>query len=161
MAENIGIVIKAEADHYAQVVIDRKGACGGCQPNGGGCQSCLASAKMQSRVANPVNAKAGDLVKIHLSSANLFSGAAILYLIPVLGLLFGAFAGVWVSSAFSFADSFGSISGAMSGLAVGFAVVIILGRRPGIRRRIMPTITQIVAPGIGKLDMKKTPCCGS
>ena len=84
MAENIGIVIKAEADNHAQVVVDRKGACGGCRPTGGGCRSCLASAKIQSRVANPVNAKTGDLVKIHISSANLFSSAAILYLIPVL-----------------------------------------------------------------------------
>ena len=160
MAENIGIVIKTEADNHAQVVVDRKGACGGCQPTGGGCRSCLASAKMQSRVANPVNAKAGDLVKIHLSSANLFSSAAILYLIPVFGLLIGAFAGTWAFSEFGFANSFGSIGGAMSGLVVGFAVVIILGHRPGIRQRIMPTITQIVTPSIGKLDIKKTSCCG-
>ena len=160
MAENIGIVIKAEADNHAQVVVDRKGACGGCQPTGGGCRSCLASAKIQSRVANPVSAKVGDHVKIHLSSANLFSGAAILYLIPVLGLLIGAFTGAWAASEFGFSDSFGSIGGAMTGLAVGFSVVIILGRRPGICRRIVPTITQIVTPSIGKLDIKKTSCCG-
>lgn len=159
MADNIGIVIKTEADHFAQVVIDRKSACGGCQPTGGGCRSCLVSAKIQSRIANPVSAKAGDLVKIHLSSANLFSGAAILYLIPILGLLIGAFTGVWASAALGLVDSFGSIGGALSGLAVGFTVMIILGRRPGIRQRIMPSITQIVAPSIGKLDMKKTPCC--
>ena len=71
MAENIGIVIKAEADNHAQVVVDRKGACGGCQPTGGGCRSCLASAKIQSRVANPVNAKAGDLVPGHSQRSGL------------------------------------------------------------------------------------------
>ena len=160
MAEQIGFVVKTELNDYAQVVLDRKGACGGCQPSSGGCRSCLASAKIHSRVANPVSAKVGDHVKIHLSSANLFSGAAILYLIPVLGLLIGAFTGAWASSAFGFSDSFGSIVGAMSGLAVGFAVVIILGRRPGIRQRMVPTITQIVTPSIGKLDLKNTPCCG-
>ena len=159
MAENIGIVIKTEADHYARVMIDRKGACGGCRPAGGGCRSCLVSAKMQSRVANPVNAKAGDLVKVHLSSANLFSGAAILYLIPVLGLLIGAFTGVWASSVFGYADAFGSMGGALGGLAIGFTVVIIVGRSPVIRRRITPTITHIVLSNTGMPLANKISCC--
>ena len=36
MAENIGIVIKTESGTYAQVVTDRKSACGGCQSTSGG-----------------------------------------------------------------------------------------------------------------------------
>ena len=48
---------------------------------------------MVSEAANPVCAKVGDLVKLHLASSSLFTGAAILYLLPVLGLLAGAFAG--------------------------------------------------------------------
>jgi hypothetical protein len=32
MAEHIGIVIKTESSNYAQVVTDRKGACGGPIP---------------------------------------------------------------------------------------------------------------------------------
>ena len=59
--------------NYAQVVTDRKGACGGCQSSPGGCRSCLTGAKMESRVANPVSAEPGDLVKVHLSSTNLFT----------------------------------------------------------------------------------------
>jgi sigma-E factor negative regulatory protein RseC len=79
MAEHIGIVIKTESNNYAQVVTDRKGACGGCQSSPGGCRSCLTGAKMESRAANPIGVKPADLVKVHLSSANLFTGAAILY----------------------------------------------------------------------------------
>ena len=53
MAENIGIVVKTELNDYAQVLLGRKSACGGCQTTGGGCHSCLASAnKMQSRAVN-------------------------------------------------------------------------------------------------------------
>jgi positive regulator of sigma E activity len=33
MAEHIGIVVKTESSDFAQVVTDRKGACGGCQSN--------------------------------------------------------------------------------------------------------------------------------
>lgn len=160
MGEHIGIVIKTESGTYAQVVTDRKGACGGCQSTPGGCRSCLVSAKMVSRVANPVGAKAGDLVKIHLSSANLLTGAAILYLLPILGLMIGAFTGAWVSTVFGLAEIFGSIGGAITGLVVGYSAVITLDRSPSLRRRIMPTITNIVAPNVGIPDVEKASCCG-
>ena len=160
MAEHIGIVIKTEPGNYAQVVADRKGACGGCQSIPGGCRSCLASAKIESRVANPVNAEAGDLVKIHLSSTNLLTGAAIIYLLPIIGMLIGAFAGVLVSTAFGLTQIIGSIGGAITGLIVGYAAVITLDRSPSIRRRMMPTITRIVAHNVGPPYVRKASCCG-
>ncbi len=155
MAEHIGIVIKTESATHAQVVTDRKSACGGCQSISGGCRGCLISAKMVSRVANPVGAEAGDLVKVHLSSVNLLTGAAILYLLPILGLLIGAFTGAWVSSVFGQAEIFGSIGGAITGLLVGYATVITLDRSSSLRRRIMPTITNIMAPNVGIPDVEK------
>jgi sigma-E factor negative regulatory protein RseC len=160
MAEHIGIVIKTEPGNYAQVVADRKGACGGCQSTPDGCRSCLASAKIESRVANPVNAETGDLVKIHLSSTNLLTGAAILYLLPIIGMLIGAFAGVLVSTAFGMTEIIGSIGGAITGLIVGYAAVITLDRSPSIRRRMMPTITTIVTHNIGPPYVRKASCCG-
>lgn len=150
MAEHIGIVIKTESSNYAQIVIDRKGACGGCPSTPGGCRSCLATAtpKMESRVANPVHTEPGDLVKVHLSSSNLFTGAAILYLLPVLGLMLGAFSGLWASNVFDLAESAGSMGGALAGLVIGYAVVILLDRNTSIRRRITPTITAVVTPKV-------------
>jgi sigma-E factor negative regulatory protein RseC len=155
MAEHIGIVIKTESGNYAHVLADRKGACGGCQSTPSGCHSCLTSAKMESRVSNPVSAKAGDLVKIRLSSTDLLTGAAILYLLPILGLLIGAFIGVLASTAFGLAEIIGSIGGALTGLFVGYVAVITLDRSPSIRRRITPTITAIVSPNVGIPDLKK------
>ena len=160
MAEHIGTVVKKESNRYAQVVTDRKGACGGCQSTPHGCRSCLASAKMESRVTNPLDAEPGDLVKVHLSSASLFTGAVILYLLPILGLLLGAFMGVWASTVYGMTELFGSIGGAAAGLSIGYAAVIVLDRSPRIRRRIMPTITAILKPKIGMPDIKKASCCG-
>jgi len=160
MAEHIGIVVKKESNKYAQVVTDRKSACGGCQSTPHGCRSCLTSVKMESRVANPLGAEPGDLVKIHLSSASLFTGAAILYLLPILGLLLGAFMGTWASAVYGLTELFGSIGGAAAGLCIGYAGVIVLDRSPRIRRRIMPTITAVLKPRIGMPDIKKASCCG-
>ena len=159
MAEYIGIVMKRESNRYAQVVTDRKGACGGCQSTPHGCRSCLASAKMESRVANPLGAQPGDLVKVYLSSSGLFTGAAILYLLPIFGLLLGAFLGVWASAVYGMAESFGSIGGAAAGLGIGYAAVIGLDRSQSIRRRIMPTITAILTPKVGIPKIEKASCC--
>ena len=159
MADHLGIVIKNESDSFAQVVTDRQGACGGCQSTPHGCRSCLANAKMESRVANPLGARPGDLVRVHLSSANLFTGAAIIYLMPVLGLLFGALTGVWISAAYQLDEVSASIAGALAGLAVGFTGVIFLDRHPRVRRKIIPTITTIVTPKVGMPLGKQAPCC--
>ena len=61
MAEHIGIVLEVDTEGYARVVSDRKSACGGCQPSGSGCHSCLANSKMVSKVINPSSAGAGDI----------------------------------------------------------------------------------------------------
>ncbi|HSO18955.1 MAG TPA: SoxR reducing system RseC family protein [Desulfosarcina sp.] len=160
MAEHIGIVIKKESDKYAQVVTDRKGACGVCQSTPHGCRSCLSSAKMESRVANPLGAEPGDLVKIHLSSENLYLGAAILYLIPVIGLLIGAFIGAWVSLTYGLTGAVAIVGSAAAGLVIGFAVVMVLDRTAGIRRRIMPTITSVLTTNVEMPDNKEASCCG-
>jgi sigma-E factor negative regulatory protein RseC len=120
----------------------------------------LASAKIESRVANPANAETGDLVKIRLSSANLLTGAAILYLLPIFGMLMGALTGVLASTAFGLTEIIGSIGGAITGLIVGYTAVIALDRSPSIRRRMMPTITTIVAPNVGPPYVRKASCCG-
>lgn len=161
MAEHIGIVIIEEPGQYARVVTDRKSACGGCQSTPHGCQSCLSSAKMESRVANPVGAKSGDLVRIQLSSENLYLGAAILYLLQVLGLLLGTFTGSWLSATLGIAGAVGTIGGAAVGLGLGASAVMILDRTSGIRRRIMPTITAVLTPNAGIPDNKSASCCGS
>ena len=96
MAEHLGIVVETISADEASVTVDRKDACGGCESSASGCKTCLAGAKLEGRVTNRVGAKPGDLVKVHLASDNLFIGAAILYLLPVVALLCGAFVGAWL-----------------------------------------------------------------
>jgi positive regulator of sigma E activity len=115
---------------------------------------------MESRVANPIGAEPGDLVKVHLSSDKFLTGAAILYLLPVIVLLIGAFTGVWLAKIYGFTEISGSISGALAGLSVGYAAVMAVDRSPRIRQRIMPTITAIVTLKSGMPNSKRVSCCG-
>jgi hypothetical protein len=97
----------------------------------------------------------GDLVKVHLSSSGLFTGAAILYLLPILGLMIGAFMGIWASTTYGLTESLGSIGGAAEDLGLGYGAVIGLDRSPRIRQRIMPTITAILTPKVGLPETEK------
>lgn len=150
MAEHIGIVIQMEENGRVRVAADRKGACGGCDHRGGGCKSCLTGAnKMESEAANPVGAKVGDLVKLQLTTFNLYSGAALLYLLPVLGALAGAFLGDWAAGSDGEIGVIGAIAGTFFGVAIGYAFLVAIDRGQGLRRRWMPTITKVVRPGVG------------
>lgn len=161
MAENIGIVIKTEPNDYAQVLIDRKSGCGGCQTTGSGCHSCLAGAnKIQSRTVNTIGANIGDVVKIQLPFGSLYAGAATLYLLPVIGIFCGAFSGPWLANLLNIAEMPVSILSAICGLVFGFFIVILIDRSPGMRKKITPTITKIVTPGIGMPGVNKALCCG-
>jgi sigma-E factor negative regulatory protein RseC len=160
MVDYIGIVIRKDSNRYAQVVTDRKGSCGGCQSTTHACLSCQASAKIESRVSNPLGAEPGDLVKVRLSTSGLLAGAAILYLLPVLGLLLGASTGVGVARGHGLSEMSASIGGAAAGLCIGYLAAIGLERSPRIRRRIMPTITAILAPKVGLPEAEKASCCG-
>lgn len=155
VAEQIGIVVAVEGERFARVLTDRKGACGGCQSNPDGCRGCLSSAKMESRVANPIGAGAGDLVKVHLAPRKLLAGAAILYLLPVAALLGGAFAGTAAASTLGVSELTGALGGAALGLVAGFLAVIGLDRSQGIRRHLTPRITTVVSAGVGVPPMAR------
>lgn len=148
MAEHIGIVKEIENIGFARVITDRKGACGGCESNPSGCRSCLSGVKMESRVANPAGASVGDVVKVELSSRELFSGAVILYLLPVVALMAGAFAGTGAAPGLGWSELSGGLIGALIGLVLGYILVIALDHNTGVRRRLMPRITKVVSPSV-------------
>ena len=158
MADHIGIVTATESGNFARVMTNRRGGCGGCQSALGGYRSCLADARSESRAVNPVRAEAGDMVRVHLSTAGLYVGAAILYLLPVFGMLTGAAIGVWLSSVLGLTETAASIGGVMIGLAGGFALGMLLDRLPAVHKKTTPIITGIISSSGGK--KKNCGCAG-
>jgi sigma-E factor negative regulatory protein RseC len=161
MADNIGMVLRTEPGGWAFVSTDRKVACGGCGSHPSACAGCLTGAqRMESRVANPISARAGDVVKVHLASENIFTGAVILYLVPILALLIGAFTGARVAHFFGLQAVSGGLLGTLIGLIAGFGAVIAVDRSAVMHRRMTPTITAIVAGEHPALKPEHASCCG-
>jgi len=160
MADRIGLVIGNENDGRARIIIDRKGACGGCHTTGSGCRSCLSSAKMESLVLNPVGARSGDVVQVSLKSGNLLVGAALLYVMPVLALLGGALIGSAESSVVGWDGTSATVLGGGAGLAIGFGLVMGLDRCSWVRRRLAPRITAVLVSETASSAPAPNSCCG-
>ena len=100
---------------------------------------------MISRVANPINAGPGEIVRVELDSREVFKGAAILYLLPVLTILAGAFSGVGIETHIGLRTGAGSILFSLIGLLLGLLVVKFFDRSDWARRKLSPTITSVVS----------------
>ena len=146
MAEQIGIVAGIEDGGCAQVLTDRKNACGGCHTeHGGACRSCLAGAKIQIRVANHLGAQKGDVIKFKLRSADFFKGALILYIMPVLALIFGALTGAWIGEQIDWQQTSGAILGSAAGLIAAVIILVRLDRGNWARGRLAPRMTSVLS----------------
>lgn len=159
MVEQIAILRENLDGGLAVVVTDRKGACSGCQ-SGGGCHSCLsAAAKLESRAANPINAQAGDVVKISLSVSDLIKGALILYLLPVACLIAAAVIGGRMAEGLGWSETTGAVLAAGVGLVAGEGFVMLLDRGRYVGRHMMPTITSLLHRASGGPESKQPSCC--
>jgi sigma-E factor negative regulatory protein RseC len=144
MSYRTGIVQKKEPGGYAQVITERKTACGECHHRKLVCYGCLLNPKIVGRVANPIGAEAGDTVKIHLSTGKLLLAAGIFYLVPIFTLLMGALLGGYVSETVEVSETASSIWGAAVGLFIGMIFVTVWGRVKRIIKMFQPVITSIV-----------------
>lgn len=144
MSYRTGVIKKTEPGGYAQVETHRKTVCGECEHQKMVCYGCLLNSKIVGRVANPVGACKGDLVKVYLSSKKLFMAAGLFYLAPMLTLLLGAFSGLFISNAFNVSEDLSTFGFAVAGFVLGIIIVTTLGRTNILTQWFQPVITKIV-----------------
>jgi sigma-E factor negative regulatory protein RseC len=105
----------------------------------------LAGGKFISRVSNPVGAKPGDVVKIAMRSEDLFKGAIMLYVLPIVTLLIGAFTCNWAAGHIGLSPVAGSILGAFTGVGMAVFLLIRIDRSNWTRKRLTPTVLSVLA----------------
>ena len=167
MAERTGMVLRSYEDGTAEVVTDRRNACGGCESSHG-CRSCLTGAKMVAMVQNPVGAEQGDVVSIYLKESALRAGAVLLYIIPILWLMAGAFVGDGLGSNWRIGATGTAVLGGLAGLALGFMMALGISRSSRFGSGMVPKITRVIeragtTGGHGHAEIDTTssaPCCG-
>jgi sigma-E factor negative regulatory protein RseC len=145
MAQEKGLVTGISEDGWAQVETDRNDACSNCS-------SCRVSfgcnSEMTINAINRAGAGVGDLVSIDLSSGKIIKSAAILYLIPVVGLILGAFLGDELSTRLSMSKTGAVALLSIAGFIMGYIITTIISKWMSARRTLSPIITRIIRRGL-------------
>lgn len=142
MAQTIGWVVATNDDGQAMVLAQKGAGTGGC---GAACM-CHGRRPTGSEIPaiNPVGAVAGDRVTLTVASGTLLARLAVLYLVPVLGMLTGAFVGASLSDGISGPGAGHSIVFGLAGFGLGFAVAIAISRIWSAARPVVAVITRVV-----------------
>ena len=145
MMHTRGLVTGIDKNGDAIVVMDRKNACGGCgSTKTNTCNSCLSGSKIQAKVLNTKQARKGDIVSVSLSTSKILKGAAALYLIPVAGILLGAFIGAGFHEILSMDETIASMVTGFIGLVLGFFIVRLISERMNANEAMTPVISSII-----------------
>jgi sigma-E factor negative regulatory protein RseC len=125
MMQTQAVVIRREGEK-ALVESVQGGGCGHCDSVNGCSSSKLSflfgSAPRRFHVRNDANAQVGDLVEINLPEGVLLHSAAVMYMLPLIFLFFGAILGALWSSEPASSDLH-SAAGGLLGLVFGFLLV--------------------------------------
>jgi positive regulator of sigma E activity len=95
-------------------------------------------------VLNRIGAAVGDRVTLTVDSGLLLSRLAVLYLVPVFGMLAGAFSGAFVSGGVDGASSGRSIAFGLGGFVLGLVISVAVSRVWSSARPVVPVVTRIV-----------------
>lgn len=156
MMHTRGLVIKKEKNGFAQVVMDRKNACSGCDTGKvDKCRACLTGTKIKARVHNSKGAEEGDIVTVSMSRAKIMKGAAAFYLIPVIFLIAGAFVGASLGFFLTIDNNLAAMIGGFVSLVFGFYIVRKISERMNSDQGLVPEITEIVSSGSINTPVKR------
>ena len=148
MSQEKGLVASIKEDGWAQVVAERRDACGDCGASKC-CTSMSTGSKMVIKALNSAGAGVGDLVFINISSGTVLKGAAIFYMIPVIGLIAGTALGGSLNHRLPISETNAAILFGFAGLVLGFIIAAIISRRMSAGHTLSPVITRIIKPGAG------------
>ena len=136
-----GVVVEQLKNNHAKVKIRKSSSCDACSYKG----FCNPFGKdsMIIMAANPLNAETGQRVRINFKSEREIKAAAILYIIPLIALLAGAFIG-------NALNLFGNQDASAAFFSILFLISTFLGIRYYSHRKYKrnvsykPTIIEIV-----------------
>ena len=148
MAQKRDRVSSINQDGWAMVITEKGDACSNCE-SAQFCHSLADCSRMETRVLNRANARAGDRVTISLSSSSVFKSALILYILPTLSLIIGAISGSGLHNDIGIGETGAAIFFGFIGLVLGFTIAGLISKRQTADSKLTPVITRIIHPNVG------------
>lgn len=143
MIEEFGTIVELKGKQVAVVLCQRHSACEHC-PSSGACQMGDDSKSMLVEAFNPIGAKISDRVKVVTSTKHFLQSSFMLYIVPIIGLLIGAFIGQAIAGMTDVGID-ASLLSAILGVAfmAGTFLIIKVGTQALKREIFMPRIVEI------------------
>ena len=111
----------------AEIVTERRGACGACSAKHGCGTSLLATwlpqRRLSFRIPNEIGARVGDRVVVGLDEGALQRGSLLLYAAPLGGLLSGAIIGEGIFPRVGWSSELGAVLLGLLGLTLALGLV--------------------------------------
>lgn len=160
MAQTLAYVVETHGDGRAMVVAEKASGCGNCSAVSQ-CHGGRAGVSEPTPALNRAGAKVGDRVSLTVESGVILARMALLYLLPVAGLLAGAFTGTFVSGNVDATGGGHAVGYGLAGFVLGFAIAIGLSRIWSTLRPVIPVITRITnTSGVAVAPLKIPANCG-
>ncbi|MGL4913509.1 MAG: SoxR reducing system RseC family protein [Romboutsia sp.] len=137
--EQQGYIVEIVDKKTAKLKMQRHSACASC----GKCATTSEKKDIVVEVDNVIGAELGDKVKVNMESVNVLKAAAIVYILPLMGLLLGTIATYFILTTINFGGNIEIISG-MIGLFLMFLSFVILkknDRKFRDSREYIPIVT--------------------
>lgn len=114
-----------------------------CRP--ADCEKCNACGIGQKQATMMVRGKAnlGDQAVVSMPTATVMHASLLAYVLPLIGLLVGLFAGM---SLFPQAENAAALTGGLIGLAIPLVCVVLTEKRRRQSSRWQPTLVEVIPP---------------
>ncbi len=159
MAQTLGFVVEIADDGRATVVAEKGQGCGSCSAVSQ-CHGGRAARTERTPALNRAGAAVGDRVMLTVESGAILSRMAVLYLLPVFGILAGAFMGAFMYDDMDGTGGGHSVAFGLAGFVLGFVFAVGISRIWSAARPIMPVISRIVNTRLASPSAGRSAGCG-
>ena len=147
MSQETGIVESMEND-WVWVKTQRKSACSSCSHKDH-CHMIEGKDRMLVKARNVADARKGDQVELYLSTKTQLKCVFMVYMVPVIGLIVGAFAGNSLSPRLGLSPNMGMFLFSAVGLAIGFMLTRLFSNRMEKKNALPPLVKRVVKRAAG------------
>ena len=148
MAQESGIIESIE-DQFAWVKTQRKSACAHCGHRDH-CQMIEGGDRMRVKARNTAGAKQGDEVELYLSTKTQLKCVFLAYMVPVFGLMIGAFSAKSLSAFMGLNPKVGMALFSLAGVVLAYILVRQYSKRMEIKDALTPLVKRVVKRAVNK-----------